>query len=220
MKSHSAGLLIFVLLVGCTGCTEHREVGPIHDKEQEIQSLREPSTSWQEKKETDHGAEAHVDHAASVSPDGKYRIESFGVIKDVTAGGLYPSEEIRLLDNDTEQVLWSMSPGYYHQSFLWSDDNRYVAVYMETRISGESFVIDTWTMSEIPLPNIEEIRENTNQNTTVHEYRPDPYFRFLHWLHDDQLAVSFLWSGSEGDGYEGSYIFDVTEKKLLEIQFY
>ncbi|XEC93302.1 DUF4825 domain-containing protein [Paenibacillus tarimensis] len=46
--------------------------------------------------------DAEVFHAAATSPNEMYKIESFGVIKDVTAGGLYPAEGIQLLDTASE----------------------------------------------------------------------------------------------------------------------
>ncbi|HEY8420680.1 MAG TPA: hypothetical protein VIL05_02915 [Thermoclostridium sp.] len=41
----------------------------------------------------------------SVSPDGKYRAEAYGAITDVTAGGLFPYEGIRILNVVDDEVI-------------------------------------------------------------------------------------------------------------------
>jgi hypothetical protein len=130
---------------------------------------------------------------------------------------MYPAEGIRLVDTASEQVLWLTTPGYYNHSFLWSPDNRYVGINFETRISGGTFIVDTQNMSEITLPNLQELRQNWDAETTVHETRPDPYFHIVKWLNGAQVSVSFQWSGLEDKVYSGTYVYAVVEGKLLDI---
>lgn len=233
MPSKPIAILLLVLLALCSACTnaatqvetisfEQIETQQVIEIEQpydkEVVEEKKLPGNLKEEKVEESVVDAHVDHSAATSSDGIYRIESFGVIKDITAGGLYPAEGIRLVEVETKQELWSMSPGYYVQSYLWSPNNRYVAVYLETRISGETFVVDTKTMTKIPLPFIEQVSNNLNTNMTVNESRLDPYFRFMNWLDDDQLSVTFQWSGIGSDGYEGIYVHNVTENKLVEVK--
>jgi hypothetical protein len=184
----------------------------------EIIKEEKHSNNLEEEKKEESVDEVHVNQSTATSSDGSYRIESFGMIKDITAGGLYPAEGIRLVEIETGQELWSMSPGYYAQTYLWSPNNRYVAVYAETRISGETFIVDTKTMTKILLPNIEQVRIKLNTNMTVNESRPDPDFRFINWLDDDHLSVAFQWTGIGSDGYEGIYIHNITDNKLSDIK--
>jgi|GEM_PF-6757051 len=229
MRNKQIGFLFIVVVVLCSACsnptyqmvkTSQENTGIRHvlvteeSYSNEIVGDGKFTGSLEGKKDEDSLVEANVYLTAATSPDGKYRIESFGVIKDVTAGGIYPAEGIRVVDNETEQVLWSMYPGYYAQTFLWSANNQYVAVNIETRISSGTFVIDTMTMTEIPLPQIEQVRESLKTDTSLNESRPDPYFSFLDWLTEEQLSVSFQWTGID-EIYKGTYIYDVTEKKLL-----
>ncbi|RXZ77428.1 hypothetical protein EBB07_31180 [Paenibacillaceae bacterium] len=232
MRRKPIVILLLVILATCSACTNAAtQVETISLEQIETQKVIEAERphakeavdknklpdSLKEEGPEESVIDAHVEHSAATSSDEIYRIESFGVVKDITAGGLYPAEGIRLVDTETEQELWSMSPGYYVQSYLWSPNNRYVAVYLETRISGETFVVDTKTMTKIPLPLIEQVRNSLKTNTTVNESRPDPYFRFMNWLDDDQLSVTFQWSGTGSDGYEGIYVHNVTENKLVDI---
>jgi hypothetical protein len=76
------------------------------------------------------------------SHDGKYRAEAYGTVTTITAAGLYPYEGIRVVDTSNDEVIWKMEPGYYVVDFVWSGDDRYVAIYYGARIYGESIVLD------------------------------------------------------------------------------
>ncbi|OBR65220.1 hypothetical protein A7K91_00675 [Paenibacillus oryzae] len=199
------GKLVSTFLIGlllvCSGCTTQKD-----------QVARDQTESFFES-EPASVPEPFVEHSVSTSSDGKYRIESYGVIKDVTAGGLYPAEGIRLVDITADKELWTMTPGYYKQSFVWSPDNRYVAVYIETRTSGSTFVVDTQTMLSNHLPYVDEVIELAGLKEARDENRTDAYFNVLNWVNEDQLSISFLWNGI--DGYEGKYTFDVKKDKFL-----
>ncbi|BBI34916.1 DUF4825 domain-containing protein [Cohnella abietis] len=159
-----------------------------------------------------------VNHANEISPDGKFLIEAFGENSNVSSGGNNPAEGIRLLDVASQKVLWSMTPGYYLQSFLWSPDSRYVTVSYMARAWGGTLVVDTQDQSEITLPSLQELRENWNGETTENGMRSDPYFKAVEWLDSNQLSVSFEWTGANDLYYSGKYLYDVTLRKLLNIE--
>jgi hypothetical protein len=218
MKNRILITMIF-LITAFTGCTTS---GPelnqtAMNSNENISKETPQGTSASEINILEEQVEANVNHVALTSSDGIYRIESFGVNKSITSGGLYPAEGIRLVDTATEQVPWLTTPGYYNHSFLWSPDNRYVGINFETRISGGTFIVDTHNMSEIALPNVQELRQNWDAETAVHETRPDPDFHIVKWLNDAQVSVSFQWSGLEDKVYSGTYVYDVVEGKLLDI---
>ncbi len=162
--------------------------------------------------------EPKVEHAAAESPDGRYRIESYGINKDVFAGGLYPAEGIRLTDTANKETKWSMTPGYYTQSFLWSPDSRYVAVSYMARTWSGVIIVDTNDFSEVMLPGLDELRERWDGTTTVNEQRPDPYWEAVEWLDDDRLSVSVKWTGTEDTEYSGTFIYDVSKRELMELK--
>lgn len=162
---------MIIIITVFTGCTRsgselnQNEMNPIESISKE--------TSESEINILEEQVEANVNHVAVTSSDGIYRIESFGVNKGITAGGMYQAEGIQLVDTASEQVQWLMTPGYYDHSFLWSPDNRYVGVNFETRISGGTFIVDTQNMSEVALPNVQDLRQKWDTETDVHESRPD-----------------------------------------------
>jgi hypothetical protein len=161
-----------------------------------------------------------VDHQSAQSPDGRYRIETFGVNDAITAAGLYPAAEIRLIDTSSEEVMWS-THGYYRQSFLWSSDSRYAAVYAESRTHGETFLVDVDAMDVIQLPHMEAVTPYwEGEAMTENEYfRHDPYFRHVSWLDNDRIRIAFEWSGSGDDRYSGTYEYSVSDRKLLAVEW-
>ena len=124
-------LIIFTVATLCIGCVEKESQLNIENVIQDTNPKNQTQTS--------------------LSPNGKYRAEAYGTITTITAGGLYPYEGIRVLKEDNDEVLWKMEPGYYTVNFTWSPDGRYVAVYYEARIYGESIVFDTMDKKLIEL---------------------------------------------------------------------
>jgi len=164
-------------------------------------------------------ASPEASQTAASSPDGKYRIFAYGMDSSITQGGQYPAEGIRLLDAHTGQALWSMTPGFYNQSFLWSKDSRYVAVSYTARTYGETLLVDARSASRIDLPNLQTIREQlSGQATTVNDSRSDPYFQAAEWLDGNRLSVQFQWTGTQDEIYKGTYVYDVGAQKLLGVK--
>ncbi len=164
--------------------------------------------------------EPQVDHQAEQSPDGRYRIETFGVNDAITAAGLYPAAEIRLVDTSSEEVKWS-THGYYRQRFLWSPDSRYTAVYAESRTHGETFLVDVEAMDAIQLPNMDAVMPYwEGEAMTENEYlRHDPYFWHVNWLDNERIQIAFEWNGSGDDRYSGTYEYSVSARELLAVEW-
>lgn len=221
-------LLLFIALFICSACTAkedqidsvavHAEQLP-NERHAGLDDINDVNNDVKDEIDViEDVLDLKVNHYIAVSSDGRYRVESYGIIENITSGGLYSAEGIRLIDNDTEVELWSMTPGYYVQSFLWSPNDRYVAIYVEARTYGETIVVDTQTMTELSLPTIEQLRHSLNTATLINEDRADPYFKFTEWLSDAELEVTFQWTGEDGEGYEGTFIHDVSEDILRDVQ--
>ncbi|MBH1942332.1 hypothetical protein I5677_15630 [Mobilitalea sibirica] len=146
------------------------------------------------------------------SPDAKYDAETYGVNTNITAGGMFPVEKIRIREISTNKVLWEM-PGYYSNRFLWSSDSRYVAVSGTTRISGEIIIVDTVDFLSIPVPVPEELSNN------MREFRPDPYFSAHKWIDNDSLLITFEYTGTDELIYNGSYIYHLPSREVSNLDF-
>jgi len=151
---------------------------------------------------------------SSVSPTGEYIAEAYGTITTITAGGLYPYEGIRVLDTDKDEVLWKMEPGYYTVAFSWSPDGRYVGIYYEARIYGESIIFDTTDKKEISLPSLADIAPHYGEDVKPQENRPDPYFRITAWENGESVLVDFQWSKEDGEYFSGQYAYNVKTNTL------
>ena len=152
-----------------------------------------------------------LNRVVSVSPDGRFRAETFGIRIDITSGGMYPADGIRLVEHDGNRLLWSMEPGYYRTVFLWSADSRYVAIYYEARIYGTLVVLDTKTMTAIELPTMEVLQQATKQDISQRDFRPDPYLEPGRWLDDGRLEVAFTWVGQKEQDIVGRFVFRVAD---------
>ncbi|MCR8656661.1 hypothetical protein [Paenibacillus endoradicis] len=213
-------ITMIIIMITSSGCTTsrielHQEV---MNNNESIVEVAPQGFSPSDINNLVEEVDSEVNHVSATSSDGIYRIETFGVNKEITAGGLYPVEGIRLVDTASEQVQWLNTPGYYNNSFLWSADDRYVAVNFESRISGGTYILDTQNMTEIALPYVEQLQQNWVTDTTINEARSDPYFFVVEWLNSSQVSVSFQWTGLEDKLYSGTYSYDVVEGKLLDLK--
>lgn len=159
------------------------------------------------------GVTLHVNSA--ISPDGKYIVETRGII-DSPISGIYPAREICISDNETGEVLWHMSPGYIESEFAWSPDSRYVAVYFMARTYGDMVVYDTKTKRTLPILTFDDLIKKFGGKFKPDDNRPDPYLKPLHWESGTRLRISYKWSGESGREYSGEYVYD-TEKGPIEV---
>ena len=144
-----------------------------------------------------------------LSHDGKYRAEAYGTVTTITAAGLYPYEGIRVVDTSNDEVIWKMEPGYYVVDFVWSGDDRYVAIYYEARIYGESIVLDVQDKKVTSLPMLDEIAAHYDQSVKPQENRPDPYFKITGWEDKDTVKVEFRWNKENAEYFEGKFDFNI-----------
>lgn len=144
----------------------------------------------------------------SLSPNGKYRAEAYGTNIGITAGGLFPYEGIRILDVENDEVIWKME-GYYNVNFSWSPDSRYVGIYYEARIWGESIVFDIEDKKVISLPSLDDIASHYDDSVKPQENRPDPYFKISGWENEETLIVDFHWNKDDADYFSGQYTFNI-----------
>ena len=154
--------------------------------------------------------EINVNNISVVSPDGKYRAESYGINYGVTSGGLYAAEGIRISDTATNKVLWQMD-GYYNTKFLWSENSRYLAVTYTAAIYADTVVIDIEDFSEHPLPIPDEMLDD------MRDYRPDPYFEASEWVDDETIAITYRWVGKDEMDYLGSFVFKPSTNEISDI---
>ncbi len=152
------------------------------------------------------------------SPDGKYRAEAYGINTNITAGGLYPYEGIRVVDSGSGDIIWNMEPGYYVVNFVWSQDSRYLGIYYEARIWGESIVFDTIDRKVIQLPGLDAISPNFGDSAKPHDDRPDPYFKIVGWENNDTVAIDFRWSLESGEYFVGAYSFNMKTNHIKALQ--
>jgi hypothetical protein len=116
--------------------------------------------------------------------------------------------------------------------FIWSPDNRYVAVpYANGRgtYKGVS-VVDTQIMDYIILPHMEEMVKHLFPNDAPSlpsriSHTPIPCFEFIAWESDSKIKISFEWLGEaqepndDFDIYWGWYIYDLNERKIIEADY-
>ena len=152
------------------------------------------------------------------SPDGRFRLETFGVDLEITAAGLYPANGIRLIDTEKNKAVWSMSPGYYRTGFWWSPDSRHAAIYYEARTYGATAILDTKTMELTELPAIAELQKQTKTDITERDFRPDPYFEATGWKDDRCVEIGFQWTGQTTENVNGRFLFDVIDRSVKEFE--
>ena len=144
-----------------------------------------------------------------LSPNERYRMETYGIRTDITAGGIYPAAGIRLVDLGAGTIPWSMEPGYYRTTIHWSSDSRFAAVYYEARTTGSTIILDIQTMEPVLLPTPEDLYALTEVNITARSFRPDPYLEAAQWLEDTVLKVNFRWTGETTEDIHGWFEYDI-----------
>jgi hypothetical protein len=150
---------------------------------------------------------------ASLSPNGKYRAEAYGTNQNVTAGGLFPYEEIRVVDVENNEILFKM-PGYYAVDFVWSPDGRYVGIYYEARTYGESVIYDTKNRKSISLPKLRDIASHYGESNKPQENRPDPYFHITAWEDDETVVIDFSWNRENVEPFNGRFTYNIDTQKV------
>lgn len=148
--------------------------------------------------------------ACKTSPDGKLRMESIGMYMDGPSG-LHALKEIRMIDINTGDVLWS-SESLLLNNFIWSPDSRFVSVQQGGRTWMSTMVIDTNDMSVIKLPEVEDIFIiDANLPKAMGGYTE---FRASEWVNDTRIRIGFEWTTNTGDEVHGVYEYDVLTHEI------
>ena len=155
--------------------------------------------------------EPQVLHTNAVSPDSKYIAETYGINKNITAAGLYPSREIRIRELATDQIVWSMTGGY-GCNLLWTSDSRYLAVSYSARIYAETVIVDTKDYTTVMVPIPEQIEEN------MQEFRPDVYLYAKEWTEDGRLLIDYRYTGEDSMEYYGTFSYEQSTGDIKEFQ--
>jgi len=167
-------------------------------------------------------SETSVRPSSAVSPDGRFRIETHGINTSVTAGGLYPAEQIRVVDAGSGDILW-FDAGAYDHEFAWSPDSRYVAVFKANRTATEAFILDTDSLETALLPSQPERIHAQDADVTSGGNMgvlSGPYLRPVEWLDRGLIRVAFEWTGGGDDRFSGSYVYDVAEQEIVEVEWF
>ncbi len=157
---------------------------------------------------------------SEVEPNNKrFCIETYGFDFGSPVSGLYPAKEIRLIDVGKDEVVWSMTPGYLQNDFLWSPDGRYVAISYMARTYAETIVLDTVNLSLVPLPGMSELAKELDKAYQPKTDRADPYFWFYKWTYNSSLRLqsTFEWTTQNDDKVQGGYIYDLHSGELVDI---
>jgi len=190
--------LLLIISISCTGCL----------KQETKSSTKKIAVTKTYENQT----------KTSLSPTGKYRAEAYGTNHGITYGGLYPYEGIRVVEVDSGEVLWKMS-GYYVVNFTWSVDGRYVGIYYEGRICGDSIVFDTQDKKVILLPKLSDIAPHYGEKVRPQapEKRPDPYFIISGWQKPETVIVDFKWAKEiqvDENPFKGQFTYNIKTKKV------
>lgn len=155
---------------------------------------------------------------AVYSPDGKYCAETKGIQFDNQISGLYTAKEMRIIELDTQNVVWNVTPGYLDTIFMWSPDSRYLAVSYMARIYRETIVIDTYDMSLVDIPQMNDLWPLIGSYSEPKADRADPYFTVIEWVNETEIRLSYKWTGKDENEYSGEYTYALAIKRIVEVK--
>lgn len=210
-----AALMTFAILGGCTQNAPDSSAAP--SATPQISPTSSPSKAPEQTESSqpsdDSGIKAIQVQADSF--DGKYRIETFGENKNITAAGLYPTEGTRIIEISSGNEVWN-TQGFYETEFQWSPDSRYVAINGAARIYSTCTVVDTQDFEKpVDLPGIEVIKDQIN--ISVNSERPDAYIKANKWVDDSTVYVEFEWNKEDSETGKGSYKYSMSSGEMTEL---
>lgn len=214
-------LIISLIIVSMTSCEKATSAieNNISQKEIETKELEDSLVKEKENQlNTANSTQSMLqgnEILTSLSPDGKYRAEAYGTNTNITAGGLFPYEGIRVVNADNDDVIWKMEPGYYVVNFLWSPNGRYLGIYYEARTWGESFVFDIEDKKVITLPKLVDVAPHYGEQVKPQENRPDPYFKITGWKNTETVIVEIQWNKENADYFNGQYTFNIKTNAVV-----
>ena len=149
------------------------------------------------------------------SPDGKYAIKAVvdTFININSIGEVYHFE---LIDCKTNTTLIVLKDNYYKFTVQWSPDNRYASIEYGSSFFYTTDFIDFKELKTIKLPDAKEV-ESIVQNKFNNDYCIySDFFGFTHnqWVDDNKIKINIELSSPPE--YEGWYIYDLIEDKIVE----
>lgn len=149
------------------------------------------------------------------SPDGKFAIKAVvdTFINMSSIGEVYYFE---LIDCKTNTTLIVLKDNYYKFTVQWSPDNRYASIEYGSSFFYITDVIDFQELKTIKLPDAKEV-ESIVQNKFNNDYNVySDFFGFTHnqWVDDNKIKINIELSSPPE--YEGWYIYDLFEDKIIE----
>jgi len=137
--------------------------------------------------------------SCATSPDGKWRAERIGI----------GTVEQRIIDLETGRVLWTNQKDYTINTFIWSEDSRFVAMHKANN-GGNAvpIVIDTNDFSEIIMPGSDEIKL-CDENIPYRGNLENIHFRILEWKNESSIIIEFKYYT-----VKGMYMYDILNDKL------
>ena len=151
------------------------------------------------------------------SSDGRFLIEGYDVDSEGSVSGIFPVREIRIIEVDSDQVVWKMEELvmlYQEPPFIWSPDDKYVCVAYGGRTWGSALVVNTTDMSQQQLPYLTELAP-LFPDFPPRGFRPDPSIIPQQWHNEVMIEVNFTWYSenafpyNEGRQFLGKYMFNV-----------
>ncbi|MBA4687894.1 DUF5301 domain-containing protein [Candidatus Galacturonibacter soehngenii] len=162
-----------------------------------------------------HATKTAKDTLLVDSPNGAYTAKAYGANTNVTAAGEYPYDGLCIIRNSDGATVWN-EDGYYSAQFLWSDNSKYVAICVEARTWGESFIVDAENGNVIKLPDLNAISALLDTTSQPDTNRLDPYFKAVDWVNDSTICVDYRFIARDGDKeVSGTYEYDLINDNIL-----
>ena len=153
--------------------------------------------------------------ACVTSPNQQFRAESVGMYQDASSG-LHALREMRVIDTETGEVLWSNESNLRNQ-FAWSSDSRYVAAQRSGRTWTETIVIDgaTWVGYQLPTPYaISKLSQHVSSPDENLDYSS---VRIGEWVSEYELIAEIEWLTAQSSTVAGSYRFVMDNLSVQDI---
>jgi dipeptidyl aminopeptidase/acylaminoacyl peptidase len=144
--------------------------------------------------------------ASADSPDGKYRAESAGMSEE-TVSGLVSLKEMRIIDLENGETLWS-DRGFFNNQFLWSPDGNYLAIRYSGRKWTETKIIKIKTWSEMSNPNTNDLLLVVDQEADLADAGLT-VIEPLKWETDNALLLKAEWDTNTGEKVTGEFQYNI-----------
>ena len=126
--------------------------------------------------------------------------------------------KLELIDCKTNSVIFIFDGSYGSLSIDWSPNSRYISISSGNRFNSYVDVFDVKTLKFIDVSNLVEI-ENIIRERFTYTFRMSvyTYFSFDEWIDNDKIKIiGWMSNGSIPQKYQGWYIFDIVEGKIIE----